>query len=92
MIRSFKSRALRRFAELGDTSKLSVQNPRRIARILRALDVAKRPEQMDLPGFGFHPLKGDRKGDYSVWVSGNWRITFGFEGGDVVKVDLEDYH
>lgn len=92
MIASFKSRALRRFAEQGDASKLSVQNIPRITRILRALDVAKRPEQMDLPGFGFHSLKGDRKGDYSVWVSGNWRITFGFEGENVVRVNLEDYH
>lgn len=90
MIRSFKSRALRRFVETGNASKLSVQNPRRIARILRALDVARRPEQMDLPGFGFHALKGDRKGDYSVWVSGNWRITFGFDGEDAIRVDLED--
>lgn len=45
---------------------------------------------MDLPGFGFHALKGDRKGDYSVWVSGNWRITFGFDGEDAIRVDLED--
>lgn len=47
---------------------------------------------MDLPGLGLHPLKGNRKGTYSVTVSGNWRITFRFDGEHVVDVDLEDYH
>jgi proteic killer suppression protein len=47
---------------------------------------------MDLPGYGFHALKGGRVGQYSVTVTANWRITFGFDGEDAVDVNLEDYH
>jgi proteic killer suppression protein len=92
MIRSFRSRGLRRFAEEGDASKLSVQNPDRIRRILARLDGAMRPEDMNLPGMRFHGLRGRDKGRYAVGASGNWRITFGWEDGDAVDVDLEDYH
>ena len=56
------------------------------------LDAAKEAEDMDLPGYKFHPLKGDRKGAYAVSVTGNWRITFEFESQDAVNVNLEDYH
>jgi len=92
MLRSFRSTRLRRFAEKGDASKLSVQNPDRIRRILRALNEATRPEQMNIPGFRFHPLKGRDRGRYAVDASGNWRVTFGWSGEDAVEVDLEDYH
>ncbi len=64
----------------------------KIERILDWLDAAKEPEDMDLPGYKFHPLKGDRKGAYAVSVTGNWRITFEFEGQDAVNVNLQDYH
>jgi toxin HigB-1 len=56
------------------------------------LDAAMRPDEMNLPGYRFHRLKGDRAGTYAVTVSGNWRITFAFEGEDATRVDLEDYH
>jgi proteic killer suppression protein len=92
MIRSFRSKALRRFAETGDGSKLSVQNPVRLRLILDNLDRATRPEQLDIPGLRFHPLKGRDKGRYAVWASGNWRITFGWTDQDATDVDLEDYH
>jgi toxin HigB-1 len=92
VIRSFRSKALRRFAERGDASRLSVQNPGRIRRILLALDAAKLPEQMNVPGLRFHPLKGRDKGRYAVDASGNWRVTFAWHGEDAVDVDLEDYH
>jgi proteic killer suppression protein len=92
VIRSFRSKALRRFAERGDASKLSVQNPDRIRRILLALDVAKLPDQMNVPGLRFHPLKGRDKGRYAVDASGNWRVAFAWDGEDVVDVDLKDYH
>jgi toxin HigB-1 len=92
MIRSFKNRGLGRFAEKGDASKLSVQKPDRVRRILMALDASKAPADMDLPGLRFHPLKGREKGRYSVWTSGNWRITFGWSGEDAIDVDMEDYH
>lgn len=92
MIASFRSKVLRLFFETGGTRKLSVQNPDRISRILRALEVAEAPDGMNLPGLRFHALKGDSKGRYSVDASGNWRITFGWSGKDAVDVDLEDYH
>jgi toxin HigB-1 len=92
MIRSFRSKALRRFAETGDGSKLSVQNPVRLRLILDNLDRATRPEQMNIPGLRFHPLKGRDKRRYAVWASGNFRITFGWIGEDATDVDLEDYH
>lgn len=92
MIASFRSKALARFAATGDASRLSVQNIRRLVRILAALEAAVSPESMNVPGFRFHPLVGDRKGRYAVDASGNWRVTFGWDGQDVIEVDLEDYH
>ena len=62
----------------------------RVGRILRALDVAKKPDDMNLPGYYFHALRGSRR--WSTRVTGNWRITFGWDGMDAIEVDLEDYH
>ena len=92
MIRSFRSKALRRFVEQGDASKLSVPNVRRVEAILARLEGAITPEDMNLPGYRFHGLKGRDKGRYAVDASGNWRITFGWDGRNAVDVDLEDYH
>lgn len=92
MIRSFRSKALQRFFETGNSRGLSVQDDKRVARILRALDVASQPEDLNLPGYRFHGLIGRDKGRYSVRVTGNWRITFGWSDEDVFDVDLEDYH
>ena len=64
----------------------------RLTRILARLDVATGPNNMDLPGFRLHPLKGDRAGYRAVTVSRNWRVVFRFEGGDAADVDLIDYH
>ena len=89
MIRSFRSKALRLFAETGDARKLSVPNAGRVRRILNELDIAKAPAEMGLPGYRFHALKGE--GTFAVDASGNWRITFGWDGKDAVDVDLEDY-
>ena len=76
MIRSFRNRALRRYFEVGDASGLSVPNIDRIGRMLRALDAATRPEHVNLPGYYFHALRGARR--WSIRVSGDWRITFGW--------------
>ena len=92
MIRSYRSKALRRFVEQGDASKLSVPNVGRLERILTELDSAVTAEAMNLPGLRFHALKGRDKGRFAVDASGNWRITFGWEGEDAIEVDLEDYH
>jgi proteic killer suppression protein len=64
----------------------------KIERILARLDVATTVEDVDAPGFGLHPLRGDLKGWWAVTVSRNWRIIFRFEGEDTVHVDLVDYH
>jgi proteic killer suppression protein len=92
MIWSFRSKALRSFARTGDVAKLSVPNTDRVRRILRALDMAVEPDQMNVPGYKFHLLRGRDKGRYSVWVNGNWRITFAWDDKDATDVDLEDYH
>ena len=92
MIRSFRSKALRRYVEQEDRSKLSVANVARLDRILTRLDAAIRPEQMDQAGWRFHPLKGSMKGRYAVDATANWRLTFGWDGEDAIEVDLEDYH
>jgi toxin HigB-1 len=92
MIRSFRSKALRRLVEQGDASKLSVPNVRRVETILARLDTSFVPEDLNLPGYRFHGLKGKDKGRYAVDASGNWRITFGWDGRDAIDVDLEDYH
>lgn len=92
MIRSFRDKGLRQFFENGDRSRLKVQKLDRLRRILLSLDTAVEPRKMDLPGMRFHGLKGDKGGRYSVWMSGNWRITFGWDGPDAIDVDIEDYH
>lgn len=92
MIRSFKHKGLKQFSQTGNAAKLPVKNPERIRLILLTLDAATNPQGMAVPGFKFHPLKGTRKGTYSVWVSGNWRVTFKFSGVDAIDVDIEDYH
>jgi proteic killer suppression protein len=92
MIRSFRSKALRRLIEQGDASKLSVPNVRRVETILARLDTSFAPEDLNLPGYRFHGLKGKDKGRYAVDASGDWRITFGWDGRDAIDVDLEDYH
>lgn len=65
---------------------------KRIRVRLNALDRARDLRDLSLPGFGFHPLKGDRRGEYAIWVTGNSRMTFRFERGDVLDLNLEDYH
>jgi len=92
VIHSFRSKALRRFFETGDASRLSVQNSARLRRILIALDTAQRAEDMNIAGLRFHGLKGQSAGRHAVDASGNWRVTFGWDGMDAVDVDLEDYH
>jgi toxin HigB-1 len=92
MIRSFRDKGLERFSAKQDPSKLSVRSLDRLTRMLTRLEVATAPAQMNLPGWRFHELTGDRKGTYSITVSGNWRLTFKWDGVDAVDVDLEDYH
>lgn len=92
MIRSFRSKALRDFATMDDHRKLSVPHLGRLRRILVQLDAAREPSDLDLPGYRFHELTGERRGTFAVNASGNYRVTFGWDGRDVIDVDLEDYH
>ncbi|MEE4348840.1 MAG: type II toxin-antitoxin system RelE/ParE family toxin [Pacificimonas sp.] len=92
MIRSFRSKALRQFAQTGNAGKLPVADKGKVARLLARLNAASAPDQMNLPGLHFHGLKGTAAGRYSVRVTGNWRLTFAFDGEDAVDVDIEDYH
>ncbi len=92
MIKSYRSKSLRSFVETGATRKLAVQNIDRLAQIMTALSRASRPGDMDVPGWRFHSLAPGQKGRYSVWVNGNYRVTFAFDGPNAVDVDLEDYH
>jgi proteic killer suppression protein len=92
MIKTFKHRGLERFFKNDDHRGILARTEGKTERLLDRLDSAVRPEDMNIPGFRFHPLTGDRKGTYAVTVTGNWRITFRFEGENALDVDLEDDH
>ena len=92
MIRSIRHKGLKRLYEKANAKSLSAELVPKVERILARLDVATGPEMMSLPGYRLHPLRGDLQGCWSVWVTGNWRIVFRLEGGDVFDVDLIDYH
>jgi toxin HigB-1 len=92
MIITFNHKGLEGFFVKGSYKAIPAQYAARIERVLDRLDAIVVPEDMNLPGYKFHELKGRRKGVYSVSVSGNWRITFRFDGDNVIEVDLEDYH
>jgi proteic killer suppression protein len=92
MIRSFKHRGLKRFYECDDRSGLRRDFVDTIQEILTVLDDAATPQELDLPGYRLHPLKGALKGFWSVTVRANWRIIFRFEGTDAFDVELIDYH
>ena len=92
VIRSFKHRGLQRLFTGSDHRGIPAHFAARLERMLDRLDSATRADDMNLPGYKFHRLTGERKGTCAVSVTGNWRITFRFEGEDAVDVDLEDYH
>ena len=92
MISSFIHKGLERFYKTGNTSGVQTNHVKRLRLILSSLDQMEVPNDMDLPGLRLHQLKGSRKGIWSVTVSGNWRVTFRFEGRDVELVNYEDYH
>jgi proteic killer suppression protein len=95
VIKSFKHKGLKRFfsdPRYTDKRGISAAIANRLIVILDALDVIDQPAEMDIAGLYFHPLRGGRKGTYSVRVTGNWRVTWSMDENDVVNVDLEDYH
>ena len=92
MILRFRHRGLERLFSRGDTSGVSAHQVTRLRAVLAALATASAPSDMALPGARLHPLRGDRAGQWSVSISGNWRVVFEFEGQDIADVDLIDYH
>ena len=92
MIKSFKHKGLERFYTRGTIAGIQAAHARKLRLILSNLDQAESPDDMDLPGLRLHPLRGDKKGVWSVSVSGNWRVTFRFNGRDAEIVNYEDYH
>ncbi len=92
MIQRFRHKALKRLFQQGDAKGIPPDLLEKLENILFVLSRARRPEDMNLPGFRLHRLKGDLRGFWSVTVRANWRVIFRFEEGDVVDVDLIDYH
>lgn len=92
MIRSFRHAGLKQFFLTGSKAGIQPKHAARLQEQLAVLNVARKPEQMSVPGWHLHPLRGKLEGHWSVRVSGNWRITFLFEGEDAILVDYQDYH
>lgn len=92
MIRSFRHKGLKRFFARGSKSGIQAEHGPRLRLVLGRLQAATSPKDMDLPGLYLNQLRGKHRGRWSVRVSGNWRVTFKFDGPDAVDVDYEDYH
>lgn len=92
MIRSFRHQGVKRFFLTGRTTGIQTEHAVKLARQLQRLDAARRPQDMNVPGWKLHALKGGLARHWAVWVSGNWRLTFTFEDEDAVLVDYQDYH
>ena len=92
MIKSFKHRGLELFFLRGSTARIKNDHAKRLRLILGRLEASTDVQDMNLPGLKLHELRGKRKGIWSVWVNGNWRVTFRFEGPNAMNVDYEDYH
>ncbi|MCK5925930.1 MAG: type II toxin-antitoxin system RelE/ParE family toxin [Methylococcales bacterium] len=92
MIKSFKHKGLKNYFESGKTSGIQVKHQRKLRMQLVAIDTAQIIEDLDLPGFKLHSLKGSRAGIWSIRVNGNWRVTFEFIDGNAYILNYEDYH
>ncbi|MGB0833976.1 MAG: type II toxin-antitoxin system RelE/ParE family toxin [Psychrobium sp.] len=92
MIKSFKHKGLKKFFETGNKAGIQAKHERRLRMQLAAIDTAATIDDIDLPGFKLHPLKGNRSGIWSITVNGNWRVTFEFIDGNAYILNYEDYH
>lgn len=92
MIKTFQHKGLQAFFETGSKAGIQPHHAQRLGRQLTRLDLATAAADMNVPGWKLHLLTGDLAGHYSVTVNGNWRMTFKFEGEDVILVDYQDYH
>ena len=91
MIKGFRHKGLRELFETGKSRKVRSDLSARALRRLDALDAAASPSELNIPGFGFHALKGGKE-RYALWVNGPWRVTFEWQDGDAFRVDPEQYH
>jgi proteic killer suppression protein len=89
---SFKHKGLRKFFETGSAAAIQANHSKRLRLQLTALDTAETINDMDIPGFSLHPLKGEMRGRWAISVNGNWRLTFEFRDGNAHVLDYEDYH
>lgn len=92
MIQSFGHKGLKKFYQTGSASGIQSHHAKRLRMQLAALDTAVEIADLDVPGYGLHPLKGNRKGIWAITVSGNRRLTFEFSDGNAYLIDYEDYH
>ena len=92
MIKSFRHKGLERYFLSGSKSGIQPVHAKRLRLQLAKLDSAKTADDMDLPGWKLHAMKGDLKDHWAVWVDQNWRMTFTFDGEDAVLVDYQNYH
>ena len=92
MIKSFRHDGLQRFFETGSKAGIQPKHAKKLRLQLSRLDAATSAADMNLPGWKWHPLGEDLEGHWAVWVNGNWRVTFTFEGSNAILVDYQDYH
>jgi len=92
MIKTFKHKGLERFFNSGSARGVQANHANKLRMQLVALDTAQSIEDLDIPGYRLHPLKGNKQGIWSIVVSGNWRVTFEFKDGNAHIVNYEDYH
>ena len=92
MIKSFKHKGLEKFYASGSTKGIQAKHSRKLRMQLAALDTAHSVEDLDIPGYRLHQLKGKLKGLWSITVNGNWRVTFEYSDGNVYIVNYEDCH
>lgn len=92
MIQSFRHKGIEQFFLTGSKAGIQPKHATRLALQLSMLNQAKTPTDMDAPGWRLHALKGNLAGHWTIWVSGNWRLTFAFEDENAVLVDYQDYH
>ena len=89
---SFRHKGLRKFYESGSVAGIQPHHAKRLRILLAALDTSTTVDDMNVPGFRLHPLKGESRGRWSVWVNGTWRLTFEFRDRHAHILDYEDYH
>lgn len=92
MIKSLKHKGLKKYFQTGSVAEIQAKHQRKLRMQLAAIDTAQEIDDINLPGFKLHPLKGERGGIWSITVNGNWRITFEFIDGNAYILNYEDYH